>query len=83
MGFNQLDQFSAFLNKKLHENIFQTTEATALDSKVEAGKEEYKLAIEAGDVDSNGFPFITVVADGVWSKKSYKKNYNALFGDVS
>lgn len=46
----------------------------------EAAKEEYELAIQNGDVDENGVPMIVVVADACWSKRSYKKNYNALSG---
>lgn len=92
IGYNQLDQFSAFLNmpnmcnqlyQKLHENVSQFTEATAYESMIEAGKEEAELAIKAGDVNCDGIPIITVVADGAWSKRSYKKNYNALSGVVS
>lgn len=45
-----------------------------------AGEEERKLAI---DVDSDGIPFCTVVADGQWSKRSYKTKYDALSGVVN
>jgi hypothetical protein len=48
-----------------------------------AGKEEARLAVEENNVDENGIPLITVVADGTWSKKSYKSYYNALSGLVS
>ncbi|KAJ8892576.1 hypothetical protein PR048_005157 [Dryococelus australis] len=34
-----------------------------------AGKEEAELAIAAGEIDSNGVPFTTVVADEAWTKK--------------
>jgi hypothetical protein len=44
---------------------------------IEAGKEEYNLPVEAGEVDSNRISYITVVVNGVWSKRSYKSNYNA------
>lgn len=43
----------------------------------EAGKEERQLALEREDVDKDGIPFITVIADGAWSKSSYRTNYNA------
>ncbi|KAK9752198.1 hypothetical protein QE152_g4422 [Popillia japonica] len=46
----------------------------------EAGVEEAQLAREAGDIDSEGIPCITVVADGAWSKRSYNVNYNAASG---
>lgn len=41
-----------------------------------AAEEEAKLAIANGDVREDGIPMITVIADGAWSKKSYKSNYN-------
>lgn len=49
---------------------------------IKAGKEEESLAIEIGDVDQRGRPKIAVIADGAWSKRSYKTNYNALSGVV-
>ncbi|CAH1383606.1 unnamed protein product, partial [Tenebrio molitor] len=45
-----------------------------------AGKEEARLAIEAGMVNEQGIPIITVLTDSAWSKRSYKTNYNALSG---
>ena len=48
-----------------------------------AAQEEAKLAIEKGEVDYLGRPKIAVVADGAWSKRSYKTKYNALSGVVS
>ncbi|KAL4141997.1 hypothetical protein QTP88_004529 [Uroleucon formosanum] len=45
-----------------------------------AGKEEARIAIENKDVDANGKPMIAVIADGAWSKRSYKTKYNALSG---
>uniref|UniRef100_A0A2S2NH11 Mutator-like transposase domain-containing protein n=1 Tax=Schizaphis graminum TaxID=13262 RepID=A0A2S2NH11_SCHGA len=45
-----------------------------------AGEEEKKLAIEAGEIDDDGTPMCTVVADGQWSKRSYKTKYDALSG---
>ncbi|CAH1375544.1 unnamed protein product, partial [Tenebrio molitor] len=45
-----------------------------------AGKEEYKIAREKGDVDQDGVAHITVFLDGGWSKRSYGHNYNAASG---
>lgn len=42
-----------------------------------------KTAIENGGVNENGVSMITVIADGAWSKRSYRTNYNALSGVVS
>jgi len=41
------------------------------------------LALEAGDIDSDGIPMCPVVADGQWGKRSYKTKYDALSGAVS
>lgn len=39
------------------------------------------MEIDRGDVDEeDGIPFIKVVVDGSWSKRSYNKNYSALSG---
>lgn len=48
-----------------------------------AGEEERKLAIESGEIDIDGIPMCAVVADGQWSKRSYKTKYDALSGVVS
>lgn len=36
-----------------------------------------------GNVDADGIPFITVVADGQWFKRSYRTKYDAFSGVVS
>jgi len=87
----ELDTFSAFLNmpnmsnpldQKIHD-LIKHTENTAIEAMEMAGKEEARLAVEKNNVNENGIPLITVVADSTWSKTSYKSNYNALSGVVS
>ncbi|KAG5866013.1 hypothetical protein JTB14_037643 [Gonioctena quinquepunctata] len=46
----------------------------------EAGKEEAELARNLGEIDGSGIPFISIIADGAWSKRSYNFNYNADSG---
>ncbi|KAF2887078.1 hypothetical protein ILUMI_19096 [Ignelater luminosus] len=46
-------------------------------------KMEADYAKEHNMVDKNGMPYITVVADGYWSKRSYKTNYNDSSGAAS
>lgn len=91
-GYIQLEIFSALLNmpsmsnklyQKIHEKVEQFTHNTAWESMSSAAEEEAKLAIDNGDVNENGVPMITVIADGAWSKRSYRTNYNALSGVVS
>lgn len=55
---------------------------TAWDEMKKAGDEERKMAIESGCVDEDGIPMCAVVADGQWSKRSYKTKYNAMSGTV-
>jgi len=91
-GYSQLEEFSATMNmpnmsNKLYQNshnsIYRYFNEIALNEMLLAGKEEEKLALEKGEVDHLGRPTITVVADGAWSKRSYKTKYNALSGVVS
>jgi len=55
---------------------------TAIDEMIKAGNEERQIAIKSGNVDENGTPLCTVVADGQWSKRSYKTKYNSFSGAV-
>lgn len=90
-GYTQLDTFSAFLNmpnmsnplyQKIHNDLIQHTVNAALEAMEIAGKEEARIAIEENNVNEDGIPLITIVADGTWSKRFYKSNYNALSGAV-
>ncbi|KAJ8891798.1 hypothetical protein PR048_004352 [Dryococelus australis] len=51
---------------------------TALKEMQTAAPEEARHAKEKGEVDSDSVPTITVIADGCWSKRSYRTNYTAL-----
>ncbi|KAE8739266.1 hypothetical protein FOCC_FOCC015226, partial [Frankliniella occidentalis] len=55
-------------------------EKMTLESMLEAGMKEVLLAIEAGDVSPDGVPWIRVIADGMWGKRSYGTTYNAKSG---
>lgn len=48
-----------------------------------AGNEEKRLALEAGDIDSDGISMCPVIADGQWGKRSNKTKYDTLSGSVS
>ena len=49
----------------------------------EAGENEKQRAIEKGNIDADGVPWITVYVDGGWSKRTYGHNFNANSGTVS
>lgn len=91
-GYSQLEEFASTLNmpnmcnrtyQDLHHVIYIHMNTIALNEMQLAGKEEKRLAVENRDIDSQGRPTIAVIADGAWSKHSYKTNYNALSGVVS
>lgn len=68
--------------QKLLSNMGDLVHDTAWDEIKRAGDEERKIALEEGNTDEDGIPMCTVIADGQWSKRSYKTKYNALSGAV-
>lgn len=66
-----------------HEDLSSSIHSLAWEEIRKAGEEERQLAIEAGDIDDDGVPFCSVVADGQWCKRSYKTKYDSLSGVVS
>ncbi|KAF5281725.1 hypothetical protein FQR65_LT14565 [Abscondita terminalis] len=46
----------------------------------EAGKEEYRLATEMGDIGKSKSPHITVIADRACAKRAYNVNYDSASG---
>ena len=90
-GYNQLEDIMTAVNvscmtKRIYENcqnnIIDALEVAAQREMEDAGKEEKALAIARGDVyPESGVPFIPVVADGSWMKRSYRGgDYNSLSG---
>ncbi|XP_025415583.1 uncharacterized protein LOC112687212 [Sipha flava] len=89
IGNTQLTDFAAFIDVpslscsgyvQIQSNAAKAENEVAWDEIKKAGEEERKLAIQYGDIDIDGVPMITVVADGQWSKRSYKTKYDALSG---
>ena len=61
-------------------SMIEPFEKAYKDSIKKAGEEEYRLAVEAGQIE-NGCVWIAVVADGSWLKRSYNhSNANSLAG---
>ncbi|KAJ8896659.1 hypothetical protein PR048_002003 [Dryococelus australis] len=90
-GYSQLNEIFAALNmpcifrdtwNTYHDQVSEAIHATAWELITEAAKEEAALAKEVGEVDKEGCPLITVVADGSWAKRSYKTKYDSLSGVV-
>jgi hypothetical protein len=85
-GFSQMEEFCATLNmpnmcnrtyQNVHNDVYHHMCDLTWNEMKAAGKEEARLAIEKAEVDLYGRPKIAVVTDGAWSKRSYKRNYNA------
>ena len=64
---------------KIENQIGASWEKILADEMLAAGNEEKKLALERNDM-VNGYPAITVIVDGGWSKRSHKHSYNAKSG---
>lgn len=88
-GYSQLAEFSSTFDippigyklfKKEEKNLQQVMQEEIWKIMREAGAEEARIARENGDVDQNGVPQITVIADGAWCKRSYRSAYNAHSG---
>uniref|UniRef100_A0A2A4IWF1 Uncharacterized protein n=1 Tax=Heliothis virescens TaxID=7102 RepID=A0A2A4IWF1_HELVI len=45
-----------------------------------AGEQERSIAIQKGDLSSDGVPFVTVYVDGGWLKRSYGHNFDSPSG---
>lgn len=65
---------------KLHDEVCNEWHKTATNLMKAAGKRERDAAIERGHVTKDGIPYIDVIVDGCWSKRSYRTNYSALSG---
>lgn len=74
MAFNTFNKYTNLMSEGIHKSFWQQIETN--------GKEEARIAKLCGEVDMDGVPYITVIADGAWSKRSYNTNYNALSGVV-
>lgn len=90
--YSQLDEFTTTMNmpnmsnklyQHYHNKIFNHITDIAWTEMLTAWKEETKLALEKSDIDHQGRPKIAIIADGAWSKWSYKTKYNTLSGVVS
>ncbi|GFR16507.1 uncharacterized protein TNCT_681021, partial [Trichonephila clavata] len=88
-GFANLEEFLSTLDipplssktyQKEHNAIATAWEKVAEREMYSAAMEEKQLAVQAGEIGPDGFPTLTVVADGCWAKRSYRNNYSSLSG---
>ncbi|KAJ8869792.1 hypothetical protein PR048_028800 [Dryococelus australis] len=92
VGFSQPGEFFApldmpFMSKSTWNNrqeqvptLFQEVANKEMEK---AAKDDATLARECGDVNKDGFPLVTVVADCMWGKRSYRNKYNSLSGTAT
>lgn len=88
IGYGQMEEMFAAANipcmseKKYIQHrdiVLDEYEKTAFENMKMAGEVEKQLAVERNEV-INGIPYITVVADGSWAKRSYGTAYDSLSG---
>lgn len=88
-GYSQLQEICAAVDMpcmaqrtyaKCHDITSTAFHDAATKLMSDAAEEEARIAREKGEVDENGIPCITVVADGSWAKRSYKTKYDSLSG---
>lgn len=88
-GQAQLEEFLSCVNLPIlsertyhnnHQLISKHWETVALGTMKQAAEKEKELAKSEGRVNKDGIAIIDVIADGCWSKRSFKKNYSALSG---
>lgn len=79
----QLPELSLYKFQRQEEILFcELNDAMVKEFHMNA-MEEHKMAMQAGDFlvhDGKDIPFITVVVDGGWSKRSYGHNYDSKGG---
>jgi len=88
IGYSSLEEICTGMNIscmsektyiKYRENIIDDYEKTAMQNMKKAAEEEKQLALEKNET-INGIPYITVVSDGSWMKRSYGSNYDSPCG---
>ncbi|XP_063240131.1 uncharacterized protein LOC134540970 [Bacillus rossius redtenbacheri] len=88
IGHSQAEEFFSVIDVPVlgakhfmkHEKRVEKVWEEKLTKKMaEAINEEKRLAIESGDIDE-GYPFITVVVDGGWPKRSYGHGFSSNSG---
>ncbi|KAF2887600.1 hypothetical protein ILUMI_18573 [Ignelater luminosus] len=86
IGFSQLQELLSVLNtstmaKKTYNryeiNVWKKWKNELCQQMKKAAEAERKLAIAEGNIE-NGVPYITVVVDGGWAKRSYGHGYSSM-----
>jgi len=78
MPFMSQEQYT-----KVEGKVGKTIHSCLQESMAKAADDEKKWAIANGQILPNKTPYITVVGDGSWAKRSYGHNYTSSSGAVS
>lgn len=90
-GFSQAEELFAALNmrfmtfrsyKNYRRKISKAISEACLDEILKAGAEEKRLAEKEECFTADGKPWISVITDGSWKKRSYKCKYDSSSGMV-
>lgn len=65
-------------NLNIYSNICESIKYIALEEMLKAGDEELRPAKENENINVDGKATFTVIADGQWAKRSYKKKSSQL-----
>lgn len=79
-GNTDIPGMSKNLYAQTSKKVYEWFHKTAVEEMSKAGIEEAEHATEIGSVDCEGTPMIDVIADGCWSKRSFRNNYSASSG---
>lgn len=79
-GNTDMPGMSKNLYAETSKKVYEWYHKTALEEMAKAGIEEAEHAKDIGRVDCEGTPMIDVIADGCWSKRSFRNNYSASSG---
>ncbi|KAF4530437.1 hypothetical protein B566_EDAN018090, partial [Ephemera danica] len=88
-GFAHLQQISSNLNmpcmnrklyKKSQDKVCAFWLEVGIEEMANAAEIEKNEALKRNEVDNKGVPIITVIADGCYGKRSFRNNFQSLYG---
>ncbi|KAI5645811.1 yqaJ-like viral recombinase domain-containing protein [Phthorimaea operculella] len=80
MGIMDIPTMNAATFHKMEEQLGVIWIEHLTEEIEKAGEMERAIAIEKGNVDEDGVPFVPVCVDGGWPKRTYGHNYNSASG---
>ncbi|KAJ8878286.1 hypothetical protein PR048_018863 [Dryococelus australis] len=82
IGYSQVEELMSVLNiAMIARETFHRRETSMRQRMIENGKKEKDSAIAKGNVE-NGIPYISVIGDGGWDKRTYGHSYKSTSGEA-